>query len=448
MMPKEGSAQQKVTLEECRQMALRQSTGIGKAEEVLHAAEAKQRETMDLYLPQVFTGAGAVHSSKNIQPVDYDRILGRLSWLVPDWVRNRTVADISSVKSVGAVAIQPLFMGGKILNANKMAKEAVELRKQQVRISERQAVEEVEDAYWLVVGLEHKVHLAEVYSDMLEKAHHDVELLVKEGIATKSDLLTVEVKQGEADLNRSRAEEGLALARMLLATKCGLDPNTLLYPLETPEQYEGRTAPLSHALTNDEQTRVVEALPEMAALYSAEKIAHHKVKVEQADLFPKLSLVAGATYSSPQIWQGTRHRDWGGNGFVGVALTYPLTGALSASHRRAEANAEWRQQQIDTQEKRRLLKLKLKQAEVHYEEALKLEAYAEAKRKQAEESLRLAEISYREGLIPLLKLTEAQTLWISIEDAYKEALISKQKATSELYRLTHPDANTRNNRWS
>ena len=58
--------------------------------------------------------------------------------------------------SAGASVVQPIFMGGRIVNGNKLAKLGIEASEKKVEISERDILQEVEDTYWLVAGLYEK----------------------------------------------------------------------------------------------------------------------------------------------------------------------------------------------------------------------------------------------------------------------------------------------------
>lgn len=70
----------------------------------------------------------------------------------------------------GAVSLQqPVFMGGKIVNANRMAKLAEELSRAQYDKEYQDLLTTVDQAYWQVVSVSNKKRLAENFADLLEK---------------------------------------------------------------------------------------------------------------------------------------------------------------------------------------------------------------------------------------------------------------------------------------
>lgn len=430
-------AQKKVSLEECQRLAFENSYAIKQANEEYQGAKAKSGEMLLNFFPKVYAHAGSFRVEDNIQALDYDNLFGRFAHLVPDFIRNKTIIDISHLKGVGAIAVQPVFMGGKVVIANSMAREAVTVRENQIKIAQRSAVEEVEQAYWLVVELESKEKLAAAYSNMLAEAKHNVELLLAQGIATQSDLLSIKVKCSEAELKHAQAQEGVALAQMLLAVKCGLPSTEKLSPQEDLNKAFEK-APEVLLFLEDNNKQAVDNLPEMAALSSAEKIAKMRTNLERSAYVPHVALVAGVGYSSPHFWYKSDRHNWGRNSFVGVTVSFGITDAVSAIFKAQQNKAQWNKQHWETEEKRQLLQLKIEQAWIKYREADKQIAFTDAQQLQTKESLRLAELAYNEGLIPLLEFNQAQTLWLQVETSHIEAQIAKCKAVYELYRLITP----------
>ena len=101
--------------------------------------------------------------------------------------------DISDIY-LGTISIQqPLFVGGKIIAANRMAKYAEELARYEYDGNYDAILIDVDQAYWQVVSVANKKKLAESYSQLLHKMQGNVELSVKEGVATEADALTVKV---------------------------------------------------------------------------------------------------------------------------------------------------------------------------------------------------------------------------------------------------------------
>lgn len=116
---------------------------------------------------------------------------------------------------------QPLYMGGKIKAYENITKYQEQLAKEQLKADEQQVSLDVDKAYWQVVSLANKRRLAISYRDMLAHLDSDVVKMIHEGVATKSNELSVSVKLNEAEMTLMKVEDGLTLSRMLLCQLCG-----------------------------------------------------------------------------------------------------------------------------------------------------------------------------------------------------------------------------------
>ena len=120
---------------------------------------------------------------------------------------------------------QPLFMGGAIIAMNKMADITEDMAENSMNARRQATLYKIDQAYWQVVSLHHKKKLAESYLELLKKLDSDVHKMIDEGVATRSDGLSVDVKMNEAEMTLTKVNDGLVLSRMLLCQLCGLPLN-------------------------------------------------------------------------------------------------------------------------------------------------------------------------------------------------------------------------------
>ena len=110
---------------------------------------------------------------------------------------------------------QPVFMGGSLIALNKMADIHEDLQQHSADARRQATIYETDKAYWQVVSLRHKQKLAQAYLDVVKKLDKDVHRMIEEGVATKSDGLSVDVKVNEAEMTLTRVNDGLVLSKML-----------------------------------------------------------------------------------------------------------------------------------------------------------------------------------------------------------------------------------------
>ena len=123
----------------------------------------------------------------------------------------------------GAVMVtQPVFMGGAIIAMNKMADINEQLAANSTEQKRQQTLYQIDQAYWQVVSLRHKQKLAQSYLDLVKKLDGDVQKMIEQGVATRSEGLSVSVKVNEAEMMLTKVDDGLVLSKMLLCQLCGL----------------------------------------------------------------------------------------------------------------------------------------------------------------------------------------------------------------------------------
>ena len=123
----------------------------------------------------------------------------------------------------GAIMVtQPVFMGGAIIAMNKMADIGEQLAANSAEGKRQLTIYQIDQAYWQVVSLKHKQKLAQGYLDLVSKLDSDVQKMIEEGVATRSEGLSVSVKVNEAEMTLMKVNDGLTLSKMLLCQLCGI----------------------------------------------------------------------------------------------------------------------------------------------------------------------------------------------------------------------------------
>lgn len=427
-------AQEQVySLEECIQMATA-SNELLKAEELkIDMAKAKKGEVGVNFFPKVSLGAAYSHIEDPLQVIDWDHALLGLGQYLPEKIKDKTAIDLGNTR-VGTVSfVQPIFMGGKIINGYKMASSAVDLAGIMMETKERELELSVEETYWQVVTLSSKLELATKLTALLDEAVANVDLAVKEGVATEADALSIRVKQSDANQLRLKVENGLSLSKMLLAQKCGLglESDYRLADEVTLDTARNEAIDMPILLSEQEISGGIDARPEVRALETADKIFAAKERVELADALPKVVLLGGYTTINPNLFAGMQD-EYGGSWHVAVGLQIPLTDIYTGITKKKGAAAERGIKQRQLTDAREKINLQIHQLLLNNQEAYKQLSAAKLSLSSADETLRQAQLGYREGVIPLLVLTEAQTSWSAAYDSYIDAAIALKSSESKI----------------
>ncbi|MDY6121756.1 MAG: TolC family protein [Porphyromonas sp.] len=420
-----AKAQTFLSLDSCYRLAYERNKEIAVARHEILAAGHKIQEVGVNFFPQLNLYGGVVRFGKDLQLVNYDKLLGPLSPLLPSMIKDKTKVDMSNLQFAAVSAVQPLFVGGKIIAGMQMAQEAKCLREAMLESTEADVYSAVDEAYWQVVALSSKSRLSKAYLSLLSDAAKDVDLLVEQGIATKVDALAVKVKQSEAEVMLTRIEHGLMLSRMLLAQRCGLDAGEAVY-VEDERTDRLPNQSKDCQVSTASLSELAERRAEIRTLKSAEKIYALERKMQSADMLPHIALIGGYTVSSPNKWASLDKL--GGTYHVGLVMQLPLTGLISGVFKHREATEKLLIRKLETDDARRKIHLQINQCQLKLDQAQKQLLSSQLNKDNADENLRYAQIAYKEGVVPLINLTQAQTAWQQAADALIEAQIASQMA--------------------
>lgn len=302
---------------------------------------------------------------------------------------------------------QPLYMGGKIKAYENITKYQELLAKDQLRADELQVLLDVDKAYWQVVSLANKRKLAVSYRDMLAHLDSDVVKMINEGVATKSNELSVSVKLNEAEMTLMKVDDGLTLSRMLLCQLCGL-------PLESaPTLVDEENADLPTVAENvipDVQTAYANRA-EIAQLTTAQNIYAEKAKVERAAVLPQLALTGGYMISNPNVFNSFEKK-FRGTWAVGVMLKVPVWNWGETKYKVRAARAEASMAALKTDEAKEKIVLQVNQEAFRVNEANRKLTLSLKNLDKAEENLRTAQVGFKEGVTTTSDLLAAQTAWL------------------------------------
>lgn len=362
-------AQRMLTLEECRNLAIQNNKELQISGEKIKMADNEKKAAFTKYFPQLSANGAYMWNQKDINLLDMGALssslsssLGGLAQLpmiqhLMSGVNDMQHLDVQNIWVGNVSLVQPVFMGGKIVNYNQITKFAKQLAESMNNLQLQDLIYKTDETYWQVISLVNKKKLADAYVDLLRKMDSDVTAMIYEGVATEADGLSVKVKLNEAEMAQTKVENGLALTRMLLAQICGLSLEEDLslademldnFPVETTQA----SADLNEAFMNRNELR---------SLDLATKIYKRKERIALAEMLPNVALAANYFVTNPNVFNGFKN-DFAGMFNVGVMVKVPLSGWWEGTYRRNSAKAETRIKTLEWQDAREKIELQVNQS--------------------------------------------------------------------------------------
>ena len=448
LLPSTAGAQRVLNLDSCRRMALQNNKQLGVAKVKEGVAANLRKSARTKYLPHVsaigtyqftskpisllsgtqqaeFSSLGTVMSGGLAQglgdlaaksPV-LGTVLGRLNPTLEAMVNGvgQKVVDAFDTDTrnifAGSVMLtQPIFMGGSIIALNKIADINERLAENSTDARRQATLYRIDQAYWQVVSLCHKQKLAKSYLDLVKKLDADVHKMIDEGVATKSDGLSVDVKVNEAEMTLTKVNDGLTLSRMLLNQLCGL-------PLDeqvTLSDEQGDHIAVVELAPELDVDKAVANRPELKMLQNTVDLTKQTTNVLRAGNLPQVMLTGGYAVSNPNLLDGFQ-RKFGGFWNVGVLVRVPIWNWGDVMYKVRASKGATSIAKLELEEARELIELQVNQNTFKVGEANKKLTMAQANILRADENLRMANIGFREGVITPTTVMEAQTAWLQAQ---------------------------------
>jgi len=419
-----------LTLDSCLAMARQRNCTIQSAELEVAMSEEVKKQVLWKYFPQVSIGSFAFHGYNPL--IRYDLSTSNLGMLtdlynglnemVKEQYGGREIDKELRLLEHGLAAnmrlVQPVFWGGQIVNGNRLAKLGIDASRLKAELTERDLLQQVEESYWLVVGLLDKRQTVQRSLALLDSIQEMANVAFGSGLVTRNDLLRVQLKHSEIDTKALQLENGIHLASRALCQLIGLE-----YTQEL-ELESFRAMELSDTLATLVPFNI-EDRPETKLLDMQIKAEQLRKKITLGESLPHIgfTLMGGYTnYSSltqsPGYWNGTTL----------AFLSIPLTGWGETAHKLKQHDLSIRKAELMREDLRGKLSLQNEQTYNSLTESVRLMLQHSNDLVLAEDNYRIATMNYAAGLITMTELLEAEAMLLLAENAYTDARISYRAA--------------------
>ena len=258
--------------------------------------------------------------------------------------------------------------------------------------------------------------------------------MIQEGVATRSEGLSVSVKVNEAEMALIKVNDGLTLSKMLLCQLCGIPVNEQVVLAEEENDDLG----VVETVPQVDVEQAAENRPELKMLQNVVDMGKQATNMLKAGNLPQVLLTGGYMVSNPNVFNGFQKK-FAGVWNVGVLVRVPIWNWGDVAYKVRAAKGATTIASLQRDEVREKIELQVNQSAFKVNEANKKLEMAKASTDRAEENLRTANLGFREGVISSTTVIEAQTAWLQAKsqkiDAEIEVKLSQvnlQKALGTL----------------
>ena len=393
---------QPLTLEQCIQLALKESTDMRNA--VIDSAiqELRIKNARALYYPELFlNGRYRVSDRSNI--IFNERVLA---------------ADLLTPRSIGhnydagITARYTLWDHGQRRANYTRAKESLNVTKQQNHRIKQNLIFDVTQAYYNVLKTQ---ALIDVDKEVLARSRENrerVEDFVQAGVQIEADIATAQVREANDELNLLNDENELEIAMANLPRIMGLDPVTLITVAEdtTYQLYreKGKVELIEISLEETIQ-QAIENRPEFGESQARIKQLESDLTLAKLGRWPRRNAESSYELSIDDSLAEPRNFNDFQNWNITATLNFPIFDGGVTRRRMQEATLTLEQEHETAGDLERSIALEVRQAYLSLKRAERALEITDTQVRNAELSLEVTRGRYEQELAILLELLNAQT---------------------------------------
>jgi len=417
---------QTLSLDSCKTLALRNNYKVKSAvSEVTQSLEIKKNAFTN-YFPKVSAGVTAVKINDYLikgkipemnLPV-YDGNPANLASATQfAYFPATSLKILDYLNMANLMVAQPIYSGGRIVNGNKLANLSYEISKEKQAMTTTEVLVRTEELYWTVITLSEKLKTLDSYIQLLDTLQHDVTVSLKAGLIQRSDLLKVQLKQNELQVNRMKLTDGITLSKMALCQHIGLDYDTTMVLSSSPKEdvLLSTQNNSTDAVTNRNEYRILEKV------VTAEEL---QKKMVAGEFLPQVAVGAAGWYLD---MMNSNNK----NAMVFATVTVPITDWWGGSHKIKESRAKVESARYKLAETSELLALQITQVRNEMNQNFFQISIAQKSVEQALENLKVTNDNYRAGISGMSDLLDAQSAYQGSLNSLTEAKCNYQIAKAK-----------------
>jgi outer membrane protein TolC len=414
---------QTLSLDSCKILAIKNNYGVKSAASELIQSEEVKKNAFTNYFPKASAGFTALKMNDYMikgtipqmnLPV-YDGNPANLATATQFAYFPATSLKLLDYMNVAnLMVVQPIYTGGRIVNGNRLASLGYEISKEKQALTETEVLVKTEELYWTVITMEEKLKTLDSYLLLLDTLHHDVNVALDAGLIQRSDLLKVQLKQNELQMNRMKLTNGIALSKRALCQHIGIVYDTTLTLNSFPEDEV-------MVSNQDSSKKVVTSRNEYKILEKVVTVEELQKKMIQGEYLPQVSVGAAGWYLDAM-------NSTNNNALVFATVSIPITDWWGGSHKLKESRAKVESARYKLAETTELLILQITQVRNVMNENFFQISIAQKSVEQAKENLKVTNDNYKAGVTGMSDLLEAQSAYQSVFNSITEAKCNYQIA--------------------
>jgi outer membrane protein len=405
-----------LTLKDSVGIALKSNPSVLASQKKLEAANARLSQAVGAFFPTVQVNGS--YTQAYTRPSALQVTIGPTTEIFITGTN-----DTNTIKSIGASASQPLFVAA-LWPGMKIAQRGVDVASEDLRRTVQSTSYNVAVAYY---GLLSADKFVKVSADSLAQAesHRDqVEALLRNGVATRADLLRAEVQVANSEVALTKAKNGDELAKDSFNNVLGRDIDT---PVDLTEDLSEKAPALP-----DYQMLLTAAFanrPDWKQFIYGKQVAAENLSVAQTGYLPTLMLNGKI---GDQIIDYTGYHSDVNSWSVTGAASWTLFDGLGLQNRIREASANLDAQTATEEQVKDAIALEVRGAYLDLKTGVETIDSSKKAVDFADESYKVSSLRFNSGVGTNLEVIDAQVALTQAKTNYLSALFNLEVAKAKI----------------
>lgn len=394
-----------LSVQDCIEMALENNIELKNSQLEIEKARTTKKEAQTAYLPTVTAQAVAFDALNpmltfGIDDIDNAQVRQILYTLYAEYGAQlglkKEYSFVQDGVMLNAMAMEPIYAGGRIRNGNKLAKLGVEAAEIQSKVKEDEVRLQTECLYWQIIALQEKNATLDYLDRLFDTLDKDLAGAIEAGLVMPTDQYKLRVKQNESQLNRKKLNDGITLLKMALAQYIGTDWQNMVLTdtLGLDTEPTGYFQVAETAVANRNESRLLDLSLQAEDL---------KKKMTLGEALPSLMVGASASYHT--VLENSKP-----NAMVFAMLQIPISDWYKTSIKLKKHDLDTEKAENTRRDFTEKMQLQTNQAWFNLEQSWLRIKMAQTALCDAEANLKITGDYFEAGLVTVSDLLEAQTL--------------------------------------
>lgn len=324
--------------------------------------------------------------------------------------------------------VQPVFTGGKIFFNYKNAELDLRLAREKEKNSRADTILNVRKAFYNIQILQELLNAHKEAYALAEGNYKNVKNSFDLGMASQYDLLRAELAFSAVKPDVLRVENLLETSTLGLKLLLGLPVNQEVR-LQGELGYRQVQLELANLLQSSLKSR-----SELLQLQMQQQKVANLLKIAWAQYVPNFSLVASYNYQSDYL--NFSKNNWDNYYNISLGVSFPIFTGLKRSAQIGEMNVMKKIMDLNVRQLGDATRLEVESGYRSIRQEYENIQMGLKNVESAKEGVRIAELSYQEGMITILELNSSYNELTRAKVNYLQALYNYNIAIAELEKIT------------